>query len=132
MRLRFAAPVFAITGLLAAGCGGVIDPSKNTVDPFSGTLTPGGPFQTTKVNVGNNGEFSLKVTALTPTPTAIVGVELDFGANCESIVQRNNFATLNATAINGLIQQKGTYCVVVFESVALASPLNFTVAFSHP
>jgi hypothetical protein len=132
MRLRFAAPVLAIAGLLAAGCGGVIDPSKNAVDPFSGTLTPGGTFQTYKVNVGNNGEFSLKVTALTPTPTAIVGLELDFGANCESIVQRNTFATLNVTAISGLIQQKGNYCIVVFESIALAAPLNFTVSFSHP
>ena len=132
MRVRFAAAVLAMTGLLAASCGGVIDPSKNTVETFSGTLTPLGPGAAQKVNIGNNGEFSVKITALTPTPTAIVGLEWDFGANCEVAVQRNNFATLNQPALSGLIQQKGTYCVVVFESVALAAPLNFTVTISHP
>jgi hypothetical protein len=132
MRLRFAAPVLAIAGLLAASCGGVIDPSKNTVDSFSGTLSPGGSPQVKTWNIGNNGEFSVKITALTPTPTAIVGLELDFGSNCEQPFQRNNFSTLNTTAISGLIQQKGTYCVVIFESIALAAPLNFTISFSHP
>jgi hypothetical protein len=132
MRLRFTAPVLAMVGLLAAGCGGVIDPSKNTVDAFSGTLTPQGTAQVKTLNISNNGEFSVKVTALTPTPTAVVGLELDFGSNCEQPIQRNNFSTLNVTALSGLIQQKGAYCVVIFESIALAAPLNFTVSISHP
>jgi hypothetical protein len=131
MRVRFAAALLAIAGLLTVSCGGIIDPSKNTVDSFSGTLVPLGPGISNKTSVNNNGEYSVKITALSPTATAVVGVDLYFGPNCESLVNRN-LGTLNQPAFSGLIQQKGTYCVVVYEAIPLAAPLNFTVAFSHP
>jgi hypothetical protein len=132
MRVRLAAALVAMTGLLIGGCGGIIDPSKNTVDSFSDTLTPLGAAVVKKFNVNNNGEYSVKITAMTPTPTAVVGLDLYFGPNCDALVNRNNFATLNQTAFTGLIQQKGNYCVAVFESIALPAPLTVTVAFSHP
>jgi hypothetical protein len=131
MRVRFAAAVLAMAGLLTVSCGGIIDPSKNTVDSFSGTLVPQAPGIQNKVNVNNNGEYSVKITALSPTPTAVVGVDLYFGPNCESLVNRN-LGALNQPAFSGLIQQKGTYCVYVYEAIPLTAPLNFTVAFSHP
>jgi hypothetical protein len=132
MREQFAAAVLAIAGLLTVSCGGIIDPSKNVVETFSDTLVPQGPAIFKTWNVGNNGEYSAKITALSPTPTAIVGMDLYVGTNCDVLVNRNTFATLNQPAFSGLIQQKGTYCVFVYESVPLAAPLNFTVTFSHP
>jgi hypothetical protein len=132
MRVRFAAAVLAIAGLITVSCGGIIDPSKNTVDTFSNTLVPQGPPLVLKKDVGNNGEYSVKITALSPTPTAFLGLDLYIGANCDTLVNRNTFAALNQPAFSGLIQQKGTYCIVVYESIALAAPLNFTISFSHP
>jgi hypothetical protein len=131
MHGRFAAAVLVTAGFLTVSCGGIIDPSKNTVDTFSGTLVPQGPAISNKVSVNNNGEYSVKITALSPTATAVVGVDLYFGANCDVLVNRN-LGALNQPAFSGLIQQKGTYCVFVYEAVALTAPLNFTVAFSHP
>lgn len=131
MRVRFAAAVLAMAGLLSVSCSGIIDPSKNTVDSFNGTLVPSGPAISNKVNVNNNGEYSVKITALSPTATAVVGVDLYFGPSCESLVNRN-LGTLNQPAFSGLIRQQGTYCVVVYEAIPLTASLNFTVAFSHP
>jgi hypothetical protein len=132
MRVRFAAAVLAIAGLLTVSCGGIIDPSKNTVETFSGTLVPQGTQIVKTWDVSNNGEYSVKITALSPTPTAAMGLNLFFGANCDVPMNFNSFSTLNQTALSGLIQQKGTYCLVAFESIALSVPLNFTVSFSHP
>jgi hypothetical protein len=132
MRVRFGTAVLAIAGLITVSCGGIIDPSKNMVESFSDMLVPQGPQILKQFEVRNNGEYSARITALSPTPTAAFGLNLYFGANCEVPVNGNTFATLNQPAFSGLIQQKGTYCLIAYETIALAAPLNFTVAFSHP
>ena len=133
MRVGFGpAFVLAVAGLLTISCGGISSPSQNQQDTFSGTLDVGG-VRTFPVNVANNGEFSVKITALSPTATAIVGTAWAQGSNCEGIrLQVNNFSTLNSPALVGAIFQKGAYCVAVFDSVGLTVAQNFTIIVSHP
>jgi hypothetical protein len=132
MRAWSAAALLLIAPLLAAGCGGgPVDPSKNVTETFPGTLQPQGGQRFT-MSINNTGEFSVKITALSPNPTSVVGTEFDFGANCEALVQRNNFSTLNTVVLNGPILQKGPYCVVIYDIGVLTTAQNFTITVSHP
>ncbi len=136
MHAKFGAAALALAGFLTISCGSVTDPSKNVQDTFSGTLAAGTavPF---KVNVQNGGEFSVKITQLSPNATAIVGTEWDFGDNCDVLVQRNVLTTLNTVSLTGAVLQKGTYCAVVFDSsistgIPLPATQTFTLVVSHP
>jgi hypothetical protein len=120
-----------LAGLVTISCGGVVDPSKNTVEPFMGTVSPGGPPSVSHVTVNNGGEYSIKITALSPTPTAILGIGWYQGANCE-IRGPENIAGLNQLALSGPVYQKGPYCVLVYDLGYLTVAQNFTVTVSHP
>ena len=120
-----------LAGLIAIGCGGVSDPSKNTVEPFSGVLPPGGQVTFQNINVSKNGEYSVKITALSPTPTAVLSVGWFQGGNCEFIMS-SSYAELNRTALAGAIFQKGAYCLQVADIGTLTVAQNFTVTVSHP
>ena len=130
MGLRLAAAALAVAGLAAAGCGGVTEPSKNTVEDFPIVLNPGGR-QCRPVTVNNGGEYSVKITALSPTPTATLGVGWYQGGNCEFAIFEN-FASLNLPAVSGAVVQKGAYCVGVFDVGTIAVAQNVTVSVSHP
>jgi hypothetical protein len=126
-------PVLALVAaaLMTIRCGGVSSPSQNRTETFSGTLALGG-FNAHSFNVQNTGEFSVKITALAPTATAIVGTRWGQGGNCEFPIQQSNFSVLNQTALVGAVFQKGTYCVAVFDSGGLSVAQNYTVTVSHP
>jgi len=130
MLMRFAAVALLLAGLLGIGCGGISSPSKNQQETFSGTLEVGGIVRRT-VNVSNGGEFSVKITALSPTATAVVGVAWAQGGNCEFTLQQN-LATLNTPALVGAIFQKGAYCVAIYDVGGLTVAQNFTLVVSHP
>jgi len=130
MKVSFVAAL-ALAGLVTASCGGVVDPSENKVETFSGTLDPGG-IKTFSMSVGNGGEFSVKVTALQPNPTAIVGTAWLFGGNCDQLVQQNAFTSLNQPALAGAVLQKGTYCVSIYDIGTITVAQNFTLTVSHP
>jgi hypothetical protein len=85
-----------------------------------------------QVDVLNGGEFSVKITQLSPTATAIVGTLWAQGGNCELAIQQNSFSTLNTPALVGPIFQKGTYCVAIFDVGALAMAQTYTLVVSHP
>jgi hypothetical protein len=135
MRLS-AGLALAVAGLITVSCGGIVDPSKNTVDTFSGTLPVGGstshPFSASKT-----GEISVKITALSPVSNTFVGLIWAQGGNdgaCSSVggvYQQNNFAQLNVPAISGSILQ-GRHCLFVYDSFGLSAPENYTVTVSHP
>jgi len=132
MRVRFIpALVLALAGCLAINCGGVTSPSQNQQETFSGTLQVGG-FVVFPVNLANTGEFSVKITALSPTATAIVGTRWGQGGNCEFALQQNNFSTLNSPALVGAVVQKGAYCVALFDVGLITVNQNFSVVVSHP
>jgi hypothetical protein len=131
MRIRFAAAV-AIAALTAAACGGVTDPSKNTLDTFSDTVAVGGTSRVYTFNASNTGEFTIIVTAMSPVSNAVLGSI--FGQNTSggcAPLQQNNFTVLNAVALSGSIV-KGSYCVVAFDVGGLLAPENFTMTISHP
>jgi hypothetical protein len=132
MYIRSLALVVVAAALMSPGCGGVTSPSQNQQETFSNVLQPGGITRIPNINVGNTGEYSVKITALSPTATAVVGVVWAQGANCEIAIQQNSFAQLNTPALAGAVIQKGAYCVAVFDSVGLTTAQNFTIVVSHP
>jgi hypothetical protein len=132
MRVRFIpALVLALGGCLAISCGGVTSPSQNQQETFNGTLQLGG-FVAFPVNLSNTGEFSVKITALSPTATAIVGTRWGQGGSCEFPLQQNNFSTLNTPALVGAVVQRGAYCVAVFDVGLITVNQNFSIVVSHP
>jgi hypothetical protein len=129
MSKRFVVAVsFALATSVA--CGGISSPSQNKQEPFSGVLQVGGNAHF-RVDVANGGEYSVRITQLTPTVTATVGVAWYQGGNCD-FLQQQNYATLNTAALVGAIYQKGAYCVVIFDIGTLTVPQNFTLVVSHP
>src|SRR5947207_2080506 len=95
----------AFLSALTIACGGVVDPSKNVTDTFSGTIpvqgtAPGHPFSTSKT-----GEYTVKVTALSPNSNLFFGTVLAQGTsdgNCLGqlpILQQNSFGTINTPVL---------------------------------
>jgi hypothetical protein len=128
----FAAFVIAGAAILAASCGGINDPSKNTDESFSGTLQVGGanrhPFTSSKT-----GEISVKLTALAPTSNALIGLLWTQAANdgtCAGLLQQA-FAQLNVPAIAGPVSSQ-RYCIIVQDIGGISVPQTYTLVVSHP
>jgi len=121
--------------LVSVSCGGIVDPSKNVTETFNGTIVQGGqgqhPFSS------QNGEFTAKLTALTPTSTALVGLAITLGATDGSCTlqsfQQNNFVSVNAPALGGQIFS-GKYCVFIYDVGGIPAGVteNYTITVSHP
>jgi hypothetical protein len=125
-----------LVALSALACGGPTDPSKNTVESFTGTVNP----TETKIhqfNVANTGEISVTLTAFTPG-NAFIGVGYgQFGGGSCALVQSNTATNTNVgrTVLSGQILVKGSYCLAVFDLTNIAPltvPENYTFEVSHP
>ena len=130
MRVPFAT-MLAVACLTLAGCGGITDPSKNTVENFSGTLAVGG--SAVHQFSSDKGEISVKMTALAPTSSATVGLiwtQAGSDGSCGGVLQQA-FATLNLPAISGVIIE-GRYCILIQDIGAFPVPQTYTIAVSHP
>jgi hypothetical protein len=134
MRLRLpAAFVLALAGALSVSCGGIVDPSQNKTDTFSGTVQPAGA-RAHAFSASNTGEIAIKILTLTPASQPVIGLQWvqGDGTNCNGgFLQVNQFATAGTTAINDRIIA-GQYCVIVYDSVGLTLPSNYTLTVSHP
>ena len=118
---------------VASACGGIIDPAKNRVEPFSGTLQVGG---STSFNYSwdKNGEIEVTITSVTPPP-ANGAIAFALGQ-----IQSGTCLQLSGYAAQGIVNRtvnfnvlnKGSYCLVVFDPGVLTVPTNFTGTFSHP
>ena len=125
--------LLACAGALSISCGGIVDPSQNTVEPFSGTVQPGQarshPFSS------RSGEIQVKILTLTPASQPVIGVQWVQAAGDQSctggLLQVNQFATANSTAISGQINS-GNYCIIMYDSVGLTQPENYSITVSHP
>jgi hypothetical protein len=128
-----AALLLACAGALSISCGGIVDPSQNTVDPFSGTVQPG--QARAHAFSSKTGEIQVKVLTLTPASQPFIGVQWVQGAGDQTcnggLLQVNQFATANSTAISGQIQS-GNYCIIMYDSVGLTQPENYSITVSHP
>ncbi len=123
--------------VLLAGCGGIIDPSKNTITPISGTLQPG------QANTGNshqfkankNGELLVTLTSVAPSPSSggSLGVALGQFAN-------GNCGLLPGYIASGIVNraiqfyqiQKADYCIFVFDPGVITVQTAYTGNISHP
>ena len=135
MRFRISAAfVLALAGAISTSCGGIVDPSQNRVESFSGTVQPGNArahwFSTSKT-----GELAIKVLTLTPASSSVIGVQWVQGASDQTcnggVLQVNQFATANITAISGQIIT-GNYCVIMYDSIGLTQPTTYSITVSHP
>jgi len=134
MRIRLIAAATLVIVLVCLGCGSVTDPSKNTTETFTGTVAPGG--RSDKIhsfNVPNGGEFTVKVTSMTPTFNSFFGTFLGIiqGNDC-GLFQQNQFSTVGAQSLAGPIFQKGTYCVFLFDVGTMTTTETYTLTVSHP
>jgi hypothetical protein len=129
-----AAFALALAGALGFGCGGIVDPSQNTVESFSGTVQPG-QARAHWFSSSKTGEIQVRVVTLTPASQPVIGVQWVQGANDQScnggLLQVNQFATANSTAISGQIVS-GPYCIIMYDSVGLTQPENYSITVSHP
>ena len=136
MRWRFAAALSA-AALLTVSCGGVLDPSKNKTDTFSGTIPVQGTAPGHYFEAGSTGEYSIKITSLSPNTGLFFGTILAQAAgenNCVGnlpILQQNSFGTVNTQVLGGAIIS-GRYCVFLFDIGAFTVAQNYTMTVSHP
>ncbi len=141
MPARPAATLLVVGALVLSGCKGPTDPSKNQVQTFGKTVQPQ-QADVNVFNVGNTGEFSVKLTALTP---GNVFVDIAWGqspdnVNCQPIQNNPTVSNPNVgrTVLSGSVLIKGLYCVAVFDPyAALGIPpwpvaQTYSVEVSHP
>lgn len=136
MRARFAAAI-AVAGLITIGCGGIVDPSQNQVETFSGTIAAGGGGQSANAfTAAKGGELTVKITALSPITQTYIGVawiQAASDGSCNGgVLYSTNFAQLNVPAISGARIIAGKYCVVVYDIGTFTVPETYTVSVSHP
>ena len=145
MRARCSGSIaLAVAGLLTISCGGIIDPSTNQVDTFSGAVARGGISSPGFVfTVGKTGEFTVKITALAPSSSVVMGAmynQAQSDGSCSANsqpLQQNPFVLLNAPALTGQIFS-GRYCVFVLDPGLLTGTSTFTgtqtftITVSHP
>ncbi|MCU1386059.1 MAG: hypothetical protein JWL71_4756 [Acidobacteria bacterium] len=133
MVFRFsAACALVLAGLLSMSCGGIVDPSQNQVEPFSGTVNPGS-FSARAFSSSKTGEITIKMLTITPASVPYLGVQWvqGDGTSCNGAPLQAQIAGPNSTAISAQIVS-GQYCVVVSDVIGLAQPANYTLTVSHP
>lgn len=133
MRFGLAAAAVA-ANLVAAGCGGIVDPSQNQTETFSGTVNVAGISPVHTFNVSKSGEYFITITKLDPPLTpANATVQVVFGqaagGSCNPI-QTNAFARLGQ-ALSGSIFA-GSYCVVIVDVGFLTTTESYTLQVQHP
>lgn len=126
-----------LTGLavvvMSASCGGIIDPSKNTVENFADTLPVGGTVARTYA-WDRNGEIEVTITSLSPSPGAGgIGVAIGqvTGSSCPLLQGYATTTVVNRKVPFGLLN-KGSYCLVIFDPGTLTVPVAYAGTFSHP
>lgn len=136
MRFRLSAAfVLALAGAISISCGGIVDPSQNTVEPFNDTVQPASA-RAFWFSASKTGEIQVKLLTITPASTQYLGVYWvqgngDKTCNSSALLQNNQFATAGTTAISGQIPS-GNYCIIVYDSKGLTQPASFTATVSHP
>ena len=119
--------------VLVASCGGIIDPSKNTVDPFSGTLQIGATNFSTH-SVGKNGEVEVTITSVVPSPpngSLAIALGQVVGQNCTPLAGYVASGVVNRKVQFGFVN-KGSYCLLVYDPGVLTVPVAYSGTFSHP
>jgi hypothetical protein len=127
---RLAYALATIAALLGSSCG-VSDPSTNTVETLTGTLTVGG-FNSHEFRSGGTGEFEVTVTELRPDSNVFIGTQFGqiLSGQCTAQVS-NIFSVVGRLALNGPISS-GRYCVGIFDVGGLRETSTYTIRLSRP
>src|SRR4051812_15873914 len=116
MRFRVSAAfLLALAGAVSISCGGIVDPSQNQVEPFSGTIAPTG-ITRHLFTASKTGEIQVKMLTITPAAVAALGLQWvgSGDGSCNGSLWQSTIATPNTTVISGQIQQ-GSYCLIVYD-----------------
>ncbi|MGE5244372.1 MAG: hypothetical protein ACM3SQ_09110 [Betaproteobacteria bacterium] len=123
----------ACSAVLAAGCGGVVSPSQNQKQQFSGTVAPLGQSVNT-FSVTKSGEYSVTLDAMNPALNVFLTVFFgqDLGGSCSPITSSLFYAgSIGQEVLTGAITP-GSYCVGVLDTGALTTSISYTVTVAHP
>lgn len=115
-----------------SACGGVVGPSQNRIEEFTGVVEPFGDGENHEFQASRNGEFDVRITSLEPSAGVVLQVVMGqfVGGSCSQVVGLN-LAGLNTVALAGAIQS-GRYCVGLFDEGVLTVPVTYTLRVSHP
>lgn|SRR5262249_4389344 len=138
MQLRFSTTLLVVSVLFASACGGIVDPSSNQVETFTGQIAVGGRA-VHGFSASRTGEISVKITALSPASSStFVGIvwtgrAADGTCNGQlgALYGQNNLSQLNVPAISAQILQGG-YCITLFDVGTFTTTTSYTVTVSHP
>jgi hypothetical protein len=124
------AVLLAFVLLAGPSCGGVVGPSQNTIDQFSGFIDPLGDAQH-DFSVSRNGEFSVRFLGFEPAGAILQVIFAQFvGGACQQVIGAS-FGGQNTTVLTGAISP-GQYCIVVFDEGLIAQRVTYSVQVSHP
>ncbi len=138
MRVLFGVAVLAAATVATACSTKITDPSQNKTDTFTGTITPAalggtGLGAAHSFNVPNGGEFTVKVTAMTPGFNSQFAVALYLGSCGSGALVGSTFVALvGVQALTGPIQQTGQYCVQLADIGTMTVAENYTLTVNHP
>jgi hypothetical protein len=131
MTAQIARRLLLLVAVLAAGCGGVIDPSQNQVDERSGTIDPLGIVRH-DFTVSKTGEFEIRITALSNADAILLMAYGPDSGGCTGQTIGSSYRTLNQIGFGGLIQP-GRYCAYLQDELGiLRGPTTYTLRISHP
>jgi hypothetical protein len=119
--------------VIVSSCGGIIDPAKNTIEQFSGSLSVGGSSSFT-FSWGKNGEIEVTITMVSPTPAnGPIWIQLGqvTSGSCALLAGYSAQGIVNRKVQFGVLN-KGTYCLLFYDPGVLTVPVNFAGNFSHP
>jgi hypothetical protein len=134
MSSRFrAALVLAVAGALSVSCGGIVDPSKNKMDPFSGTIQVGGNASF-NFSTGSSGEVYAKIATLSPSSSAPIGLAFaqSDGTSCSANVLWNQVTQPGIAVTIPTQVPSGRYCVVLYDAGYFSVAQTYTGSVSHP
>lgn len=129
--------VAALCTLVVAACGGVVDPSKNQVETFRGTVEPLvtgaaglGPIH--MFTVSKTGEFTAVVTSFTPAAKVFFGLVYgqSISGQC-NIINVNSLSQVNVAGLGGPIVP-GSYCIAVYDAGNFTVSQAYSLNVSHP
>jgi len=96
-------------------------------------LNGNGQGQLHTFNVSSGGEYTIKVTAMTPNFSSSFGVTLAQGSSCNVLVNQTVVAVVGVQALTGPLFQTGQYCVQVVDYYGVMTAAeNYTMTVNHP
>jgi len=131
---RILCTVLGLT-LFATACADPVAPPAPT--PVSPTITEA--FSDTLIQLGSNTHLftvqqigGLKVTLSDVSPAA----EVTFGVGAQSLVSctlisQRKYSAGETAQLSGTVTSPGNYCIMVYDSGALAEPVTYTVTVLH-